>query len=1842
MTRNYFTVKTINSQSLAGASPTEGFCVEPSMKGPSFVYFFLILTNCNQMSQFNSIFSPLSNKLARLAGITLLAVAALFASTQQISAQTTCVQNLVVNLNGSCEATVALNSVVIGSTSNLRLKINDNNPTDDGATDGQVNAVSPATGWSYGVFNTTNGQLVCQGTIIVQDRFRPVFTDSTAKHWKLIDTIVTWADNLDNIVNQAATYGALPTAKSDANRFYTGRPWLIDSCELNAFGPDTTTFAGTTNATRRTWLGIRLNAQINNPDTVGGRNDSIGRWPITIANMQLKVTDYLESPQCDSIAFQYKLRRSFQFIDRRGNDTTLNQIIYFQRPANRGSEASIYSRAASSRDGDVLTDTIHRGPGNLGQFGPFGASLKRTNITYNGSTTYVDRMTIAGAPTTAPYTKARYNGATFNGVDTFQFNIQGSAACVVPPSTEAGHRALLQSIYVAKDSTPIGAQDSVSLFDDVVRTRFNYSVSFETTTFDACNGGKKFQYITSVFDWCGGGIEKDTIIVKFEDLIAPIAAAKSATAGTGNFVGKIRGRRTVGTWATDSVIISVGTNDCTASLRLPNYEGVRSGDWERDLGQYFNYTLSDICSNNSLRLNYKFETRDEYNNGYFIKRSTTNNNSEGWVSKNYTVANMNNSITALGFSVGEHRLIIEAWDVCNNNLFDTLYFDVNDQVAPVMKCDNSLNVTLTSNSTSNYFLNNFTNPNASQQSSTQDQYARVYVSDINEGSRDNCTIDSMFVRRVVSASCITNYMSWNMDYDAHGNSDGVVTTADFTLISTGANAGLYYTPMHMQYVEFFCCDGQSAYNGGLTTSPMIELWGSDVRQPILGPTGNNINTANPNPSPNNNRNWSYCWTTINLEDKTPPTLTAPNLSATYNNNDKNWASCTDKETIGNDPKNEGGDFKVVNPADLTWDPAVGKIGNPMLSNAVFGIPDIYGIECNGTVEYKIKKNLTCDTGVILRIWQVSKTIKTGTTIVLRDTQIVWVQANHDYTINVPGDVSSTCADNNTGEITFDEAGCDLLAISGVTTKEYDASAGDNFCKKVYKTWTVINWCQVPNQFVCANADPMTYARVIPRLQATSTPANNNAGGEAKAASHRFVKSSSSIGTNRVGGTSPEGVWLLPSYNVAKSFPSSAVTGATTVSQAVPANGTKAAYALTNYAVLNPALGCSSVGENTFAWQYTQVIKVTDVVKPTVATTFTPATAAADVTAGINWNATKGSFSISGSTCVANVKLTFTAKDECTKGDLELEAVKLFTAGTDAEVAYTSSVSAFPYGPTSVDTDGTATFTVSLTGVVRGSYDMQVTVRDDCGNVTVSRIPVLVQDNKAPAPVCVQNLTATLMPDGIGGCMVVVNALDVFQDTDRNWNTGECTPTVKATIVKLVNGVEVGNKLTAETLTLTDADKGGVTARVYLTDGAGNADFCTVTINVEDNFCGNGTASAAVAGAIQTESKATVEGVQVNLSGQTQKSFSTSVNGLFVFNNLTAGADYTVTPSLNKGFLNGVSTFDLVLISKHILGVQPLNTPYKLIAADVNNSKSVTTLDLIQLRKLILNIDATFANNSSWRFVDASYTFPNASNPWAASFPEVKNVNDLEGSLSANFVAVKVGDVNGNAIANSTQGSVRNLTSNLGINVADMNMVAGNEYKVDFTAADLNGIEGFQFTLNLDKKGLELVDLVPGIAAEENFGIFAEEGVVTASWNGEAKGGVLFSLVVRAKSNTTLSEVLNLNSRYTAAEAYKGGEVVNVGLNFNASKASANYELYQNTPNPFAGESIIGFNLPAAGSATLTIQDVTGRTLKVINGQYAKGYNQVSLKSTELSATGVLTYTLKAADFTATRKMIIVE
>ena len=70
----------------------------------------------------------------------------------------------------------------------------------------------------------------------------------------------------------------------------------------------------------------------------------------------------------------------------------------------------------------------------------------------------------------------------------------------------------------------------------------------------------------------------------------------------------------------------------------------------------------------------------------------------------------------------------------------------------------------------------------------------------------------------------------------------------------------------------------------------------------------------------------------------------------------------------------------------------------------------------------------------------------------------------------------------------------------------------------------------------------------------------------------------------------------------------------------------------------------------------------------------------------------------------------------------------------------------------------------------------------------------------------------------------------------------------------------------------------------------------------------------------------------------------------------------------------MSTLDLVDIQRHLLGLDPLDSPYKMIAADANNSESLTAIDLVEIRKLILGLYLEFPNNASWRFVDKDFVF----------------------------------------------------------------------------------------------------------------------------------------------------------------------------------------------------------------------------------------------------------------------------
>jgi len=257
---------------------------------------------------------------------------------------------------------------------------------------------------------------------------------------------------------------------------------------------------------------------------------------------------------------------------------------------------------------------------------------------------------------------------------------------------------------------------------------------------------------------------------------------------------------------------------------------------------------------------------------------------------------------------------------------------------------------------------------------------------------------------------------------------------------------------------------------------------------------------------------------------------------------------------------------------------------------------------------------------------------------------------------------------------------------------------------------------------------------------------------------------------------------------------------------------------------------------------------------------------------------------------------------------------------------------------------------------------------------------------------------------------------------------------------------------------------------------------TAESNINFSLLPTETPTASISGVIETEYLEAVSGVNVTLENAMGVNLNqeTESDGAYVFSDLALEENYLVTPFLDENPLNGVSSFDLVLIAKHILQIQTLDSPYKMIAADINSSGSISTLDLVDLRKLILHIDEEFANNSSWRFVETDFIYPNPSNPFESIFPEEIFVNGLSVDEIHDFVGVKIGDVNNSVQANGLlETEVREEKGAMQLEVEDKLLLPGAEYEVAFRAADIMQLSAFQFTLNYDLDQLDFMQVSKG-------------------------------------------------------------------------------------------------------------------------------------------------------------------
>ena len=569
--------------------------------------------------------------------------------------------------------------------------------------------------------------------------------------------------------------------------------------------------------------------------------------------------------------------------------------------------------------------------------------------------------------------------------------------------------------------------------------------------------------------------------------------------------------------------------------------------------------------------------------------------------------------------------------------------------------------------------------------------------------------------------------------------------------------------------------------------------------------------------------------------------------------------------------------------------------------------------------------------------------------------------------------------------------------------------------------------------------------------------------------------------------------------------------------------------------------------------------------------------------------------------------------------------------------------------------------------------------DGCGNRVTATRYFQITDKKAPTPYCL-NISTAVMTNGevelwaidfnqgsFDNCSDSDKLLYTFTDVappsrrDEEYDSNDDLMWYNGTFwyynseeVDLATGAgkyetqndfgdevhrwEPGLRSAGKIFTIDDADANGFAQiPIYVWDECGNYDFCVVNLRIVDN---GGGGMAMVAGQIVTELGEEVEEVETKLRGPLNfnEGEITNEQGIYEFSNTPVYQDYVVSGEKNDDYLNGISTLDLVLIQRHILGLTQLDSPYKRIAADVNNDGQITAIDLIELRKLILGLTTEFADVGSWIFVNADQIL-NIENPW--TYESTRTISDLSNDMmNEDFIGVKIGDVNGSVIANVQSVSNESRSSDKVVLKYENLFVRKDDVIELNLTTDRSDLIGFQFTLNT--KGLELMEVHGRAIKSENVGVFENKLTVSYNEQSEIGKGELLRFVMKATESGRLSEMIDLGSSSTRAEAYVGQDLNVLDIALEQDNATNEIVLYQNEPNPFTDYTVIGFELPKESQVTISLYDISGKVFKVIEDTFTKGYNKVIINKDDMSSGGLIYFKLESGEFVDTKHMIFID
>lgn len=389
-----------------------------------------------------------------------------------------------------------------------------------------------------------------------------------------------------------------------------------------------------------------------------------------------------------------------------------------------------------------------------------------------------------------------------------------------------------------------------------------------------------------------------------------------------------------------------------------------------------------------------------------------------------------------------------------------------------------------------------------------------------------------------------------------------------------------------------------------------------------------------------------------------------------------------------------------------------------------------------------------------------------------------------------------------------------------------------------------------------------------------------------------------------------------------------------------------------------------------------------------------------------------------------------------------------------------------------------------------------------------------------------------------------------------------------------------------------------------------------------------------AGNIQTESMVPVQDVRVSCNDSMQVVYSDEA-GDYMFEPVPGGADYTVSAFKDGNDRNGIRLIDVILIQQHYLENILLDSPYKLVAADVNNDCKINVIDESMTRRIFGFVDTAFTAVNSWRFIPKSMSLDSTSDACHVPyFDEVAYLKQLnKDSLNIDFVAVKSGDVTQDALGTR---SIRATDF-----VYELQEYQGKLMYAVYPAHFNEKTYGFQLSLAINGEKARIH--TPNLTGEAIQVLQKNQALIawyhptgqTLNMAEYSEERPLFYIEYEGRlASLQLLDHLDVSELYDARL-----KEVQIRLR---SVESKGLELYPSHPNPFVESTWINFSLTTTEQVQIELFDLLGNKLFESTSVLKSGNHGVQLDAHLFGSAGTYFYRIQAGNQSITRSIIKIQ